>query len=297
MLDLRLLSHALALAEHGSFARAARAVHLSQPALSRSIQSLEGQLGVLVFERGRNGVELTDAGRVILNRARALVGHAEDLEREAGVLQKGNGRALRVAAGPYAARMLVAAAVARCLRGMPDFRVVATVDNWVKVAADVRDRRADIGICESSELDEQDMEIRPLKHHQAHAVARRGHPLDGRQSPNIADILKYPVALSSRIPARVLARLLPSTTTGSLPAIRCENLDIVNDILAQSDAISFMPEVLARREVAAGRLVLLDYAPPWLHTSFAVMRLKEQTHAPEAALFWDAVIAADAALA
>jgi DNA-binding transcriptional LysR family regulator len=292
MLDLRLLSQALALAEHGSFARAARAVHLSQPALSRSIQSLESQLGVVMFERGRNGVELTDAGRVILNRARILADQAADLEREAGVLRKGNGRGLRVAVGPYAAKMLVSGVVARCLREIPDFRVVVGVDNWVKVVADVRERRADIGICESSELDDRDLEVRPLRQHQACAVARSGHPLDGRKSPAVTDILRFPVALSSRIPARVLAKLLPAAV-GSLPAIRCENLDIVIDILVASDAISFLPERLARPEVEAGRLVLLDYAPPWLHTSFALLRLKEQTQTPEARMFWDAAIEID----
>ncbi|MBF2952940.1 LysR family transcriptional regulator, partial [Pseudomonas aeruginosa] len=58
MSDLRQFRHFVALAEHGHYARAAEAVNLSQPALSRSIQALEGQLGCTLVERGSRGVAL-----------------------------------------------------------------------------------------------------------------------------------------------------------------------------------------------------------------------------------------------
>ena len=61
--DLRSLGHAQALAEHASFARAAKVLHITQPALSRSIQELERRVGVRLFDRARRGVEPTEAGR------------------------------------------------------------------------------------------------------------------------------------------------------------------------------------------------------------------------------------------
>ncbi len=72
--DLRLLRHARALAEEGSFGRAARALHLTQPALSRSIQELERRTGIQLFDRNKGGVEPTDLGRVFLVHARELLG-------------------------------------------------------------------------------------------------------------------------------------------------------------------------------------------------------------------------------
>ena len=56
-MDTRHIRHFMALVECGSFARASEVVHLSQPALSRSIQELERQLGARLFDRGRFGVE------------------------------------------------------------------------------------------------------------------------------------------------------------------------------------------------------------------------------------------------
>ena len=72
-LDLRLLESAIALAHHRSYARASKALHVSQPTLSRSIAGLEDSLGVRLFDRGRGGVDPTPFGRLLLERGAALL--------------------------------------------------------------------------------------------------------------------------------------------------------------------------------------------------------------------------------
>ena len=78
MNDLRQLRHFVALAEHQHFARAAAAVHLSQPALSRSIQALEDELGQPLFERRGRGIVLTEFGRYFAGRATAILAQVEN---------------------------------------------------------------------------------------------------------------------------------------------------------------------------------------------------------------------------
>ncbi len=63
----------LKVAEEGSFTRAASEIGLSQSALSRSIARLEGELGQPLFERQTRKVVLTDAGRVLVDRARKIL--------------------------------------------------------------------------------------------------------------------------------------------------------------------------------------------------------------------------------
>jgi DNA-binding transcriptional LysR family regulator len=75
--EIRLLQAAIALAEELSFSRAAERLHLTQPALSKQIVELEGQLGFRLFERNHQIVELTDAGRVFVEEARQAVLHTE----------------------------------------------------------------------------------------------------------------------------------------------------------------------------------------------------------------------------
>lgn len=76
---LRQLQFLLALAEHGSFSRAAEATFVTQPTLSAAIKELETILGVLLVERGARGATLTPAGKVALTRARRVMTEAEDL--------------------------------------------------------------------------------------------------------------------------------------------------------------------------------------------------------------------------
>jgi LysR family hydrogen peroxide-inducible transcriptional activator len=80
---LRQLQYAVAVAEHGSFRRAAEACRVAQPSLSAQLQELEDALGVRLFERDRRAVRTTRAGEWLLPRARALLADVGGLVDEA----------------------------------------------------------------------------------------------------------------------------------------------------------------------------------------------------------------------
>ena len=83
MVDLKRLAHLVALADECHFARAADRVHLSQPAFSRSIQSIESDLGMRLFDRETGPVRPTPAGEFMIERARRLLFDARCLQRDA----------------------------------------------------------------------------------------------------------------------------------------------------------------------------------------------------------------------
>ncbi|MGD9794531.1 MAG: LysR family transcriptional regulator [Acidimicrobiia bacterium] len=76
-MDLHQLRCAVAVADHGSFTKAADALHMTQPALSYVINRLEAELGTLLFERLRRGVAITAAGRALLEPARMTLAEAD----------------------------------------------------------------------------------------------------------------------------------------------------------------------------------------------------------------------------
>ena len=79
--DLRKLRYFMAVAEHGNFSRAAEALHIAQPVLSRQIKALESELGAALLVRGRTGATLTAAGDQLARDAEPLLADAEALRR------------------------------------------------------------------------------------------------------------------------------------------------------------------------------------------------------------------------
>src|SRR4051794_36398883 len=76
-MTLQQLQYFLAAADHGSFSRAAAALHLAQPSLSEQVRRLEAELGVALFQRAGRGLTLTEAGRVLRPHAERTLEEAE----------------------------------------------------------------------------------------------------------------------------------------------------------------------------------------------------------------------------
>lgn len=94
--DLRQLRQFIAVAEHLHFGRAALALHISQPPLSRSIQDLEARLGARLLERSRRKVELTAAGAWYLEEARQILARLERAGRSVAERSAGGAGALHI---------------------------------------------------------------------------------------------------------------------------------------------------------------------------------------------------------
>lgn len=91
-MDIRQLRYFIAIAEEGSISAAAERLHVAQPSLSQQVLRLEGHLGVPLLERSSRGVTLTEAGHILLDRARAIVAaleRAADEVRQAGTVPQG----------------------------------------------------------------------------------------------------------------------------------------------------------------------------------------------------------------
>ena len=99
-MELRHLRYFIAVAEEQNVTRAAARLHVSQPPLSRQIRDLEAELGVALFDHGAKALRLTDAGRVFLVEARAVVTRAEEAVQTAKAVVSGQRGEIHVGYAP-----------------------------------------------------------------------------------------------------------------------------------------------------------------------------------------------------
>ncbi len=288
VIDLRLIQHALTLARHRNYARAAEALHLSQPALSRSIAGLEAALGVKLFDRTRQGVTATAFGERLLARGLTLLTDAAELERELKLMQGLKAGVLKIAAGLYPSELSVAPAVGRLAVRHPQLRIEMHNADWRTVIRKVLASQVDLGIMELSSA-EQDprLVIEPLPQHPGAFFCRPGHPLLKEKSPSLEDMLKFPF-VSGSVPARAgemfyrlaKAGAIDPDTGDYLPAVMVDSVTHAKAVVLGSDAVSMAPIGLLGAEVKSETLALLPFRLPWLHTNYGFAYLKERALAP-----------------
>jgi DNA-binding transcriptional LysR family regulator len=137
----------IAVADCGNFSEAAFKLDLSQPAISHAISTLEEELGVHLFARGRRGAVITPAGERILYHARQALEHLYLMEREANVYKGLHGGHVRIASFRSVATHLLPKAISQFHASFPEVAVtIIECHAFLDVEDALREARADIGI-------------------------------------------------------------------------------------------------------------------------------------------------------
>ena len=129
-LQLRQLRQLIAVAQAGSIRRAAESLAIAQPALSRSIRSLEEQLQVKLMTRGPRGIELTDYGSKLVDYAKIVETHLHFAHEEIEDMRGGKEGRVRLGIGPFEGAMIVSEAVDRFLENRPGAEVAIIEGNF-----------------------------------------------------------------------------------------------------------------------------------------------------------------------
>lgn len=304
MVDLKQLHYAVTLAKHRNFARAAEALDMSQPALSRSISGLEAELGVQLFTRGARGAEPTPVGERFLLRSALLLRDAGELEREVRLIQGAETGLLRVGGGPYAADLCVAPALGRLSARHPRLQIDFVIGSWRSLVEGLLQSRLDIAIVELGAAEhEARLHTEALPSHRALFYCRAGHPLCDERAPCIERVFSFPF-VGTNLPARVARAFYQLARSGAIdpetgdfvPPLKVDNIALAKTIAISSDAVGMAPRVLIEPEIAAARLVVLDVDAPWLHTNYGFAWLRERSLAPAAHDFIEQVHAVEAEL-
>ncbi len=176
-------------AERGSFSKAARALGISQPAVSQQLATLASALGLALFEREAGRPVLTEAGRMVAERARALVGETEALLREAeGYAEARSGR-LDFAATRTIGTHLVPTLLAGFLRDRPEVQPRVRIANTHEVARLVLSGEVLFGLVEGT-IEDPRLETRPFAHDRMRLIVPPGHLFAERSAIHAAELTR-----------------------------------------------------------------------------------------------------------
>lgn len=176
MNDLTLLQSFLQVAECGTITTAARRLFVTQPALSRRLQQLEADLGVPLLERSRQGVRLTEEGRLVQRSGRDLVERWQRMEEGARALSDLSEGSVRLGGGATAVSFLLPRAIAEFQRHFPGVLFQVKEAGSRDVERDVLEERIELGIV-TLPVSSADFEVWPLRTDRIVLVAARKHPL------------------------------------------------------------------------------------------------------------------------
>ena len=252
-----------AVARHQSFTRAAEALFLSQPAVTRQIAALENELRTRLFERLGRSVRLTAAGEVLRRYSTQILRQAA--EAEAAVADVATGAAGRLAVG--ASSTTAAYVLPQILR---KFR-----ENWsgvdlsvhtgasAQVAQMVVDGAVDIGVVTGYREQSGLIEV-PIAEYATGVVVYPAHPLarSGQVTIKAADLAGSPLILMEEGTnlRTYVDRLLSAAGVEERVTMELDNVEAIKKMIEAGLGISLLPLVTVQAEVETGRLMALPLA-------------------------------------
>lgn len=186
-----------AVAQEGTLTEAAEKLHVSASAISRQINKLESSLGTPLFNRHARGVELTEAGRLLLAYVRRAEAEGAAVREELLVSMQRKTRTLRVACAEGFARVWVPAAIANFSRQHDDVEfhldVVSSSEGTRRVAEGEADVAAVFSLGPQSRVTVEHSMPTPV----AFALVAPGHPLAAQPRATLQDLCRYKLAITA----------------------------------------------------------------------------------------------------
>ncbi len=252
-MELRDIEYFAVVAEHKSIARAAEALGLSQPALSKSLRRLELSVRAKVVKRTTTGIELTAVGAALLAQVSRLRLTMDDISREAADL--GNGRAgnLRIATNPGLTFNLITEACNALRKEAPKVTLTIMIDSRSTLVNRVRAGELDMAIVSIEPELHADLTAELLYHGKHQIYVSVHHRLAKRKQLTLADLVdeQWVMAAEGNLARQ---RLNEAFADCGLPlpkvSVTTTYLPIKLELVAMSDLLALSSDEVARQAMA-----------------------------------------------
>ncbi len=285
-MDLRQLRYLVALAEEGSFTRAAASVHIAQPAVSQQIRRLEEELGLTLVERTTRRVALTDAGELLVVRARRIMAELEAAETELQALRGMYAGHVTIGAMHTMGPVDLSLALALFSERHPNVRFTVREHSSEEMAEMLRVDELDLAFLSVTErVESHGLGLHQLVSEELVVLLPRTHRLGKRPQVRMAELADEPF-ISFRVGARLRELLISAGHQADFePRVTIETNESqrVRRLVSRGLGVAILPRSDA--EGPGADVAVATLSEPALRRDITLAWRDGRRHAPAAAEF------------
>jgi DNA-binding transcriptional LysR family regulator len=270
-MDLRQLSYFLEVANHSSFSKASKSIHLSQPTLSKMVKNLEEELGIVLLDRSTRKVELTEAGKVVQSHAQIII-NAKDhlLAAVADLTQMKVGR-FTLGLPPVIGASFFPKVIADFHKLYPNITIQLVEEGGKRIEQMLMEGAIDLGVVVLP-VDEQLFELVPIVERRLNLVMPISHPLSQRGKVRLADLcnesfilFRHEFNLHDRVKEACIRE-------GFEPQVAYESTqwDFIYELICADQGISLLPETICAR-LDPGKVSVIRSIEPNIHWNIGIV--------------------------
>lgn len=240
-MTLTQLRHMNELAKTGSFIKSSENLFVTQPALSRSIKSLEDELGAKLFDRQGRHTTLTAFGEEILRRSEVLLDLAKDIKETHRNFKNGLSGQIRIGMGSGPGALVMTKLLQHIAVHYPHLHIEVARGKTGMLIESLRARKLDALIINARSMKpSQDLKMEIIYETPGAFMVRKGHPLLKLKKVTIDDIRKYPIAstaLSEETEKTIIDRYGKDANLDNLVNIKCSEISSLVEVSQHSNTI------------------------------------------------------------
>lgn len=253
-MDIRHLAYFLETARLKSFTRAAESLYLSQPAISKAIRQLEEELGATLFDRIGKRIELTDAGRVVMEQAQSITQSFSSLSAKLGDLAELKSGHIRIGLPPMVGSSFFPKVIGAFHNRYPDVTLQVFEDGAKKIESDVADGELDIGVVVLP-LSFDVFDSFQFAEERLNLIVPQSHRLAGATNARLEELAQENFVFFREdftLHDRIINECLQA---GFQPRIVYESSqwDLISEMVAAGLGVALLPETICRQ--ASGKAV------------------------------------------
>lgn len=248
-MELKQLFYFKEVAKHKSITKAAHQIHISQPALSKSIKALEEELGTTLIIRTNKTIDLTDAGNMVLEYTKEITGLVDEMKLTLNDLTNFAVGQLNIGLPPFIGSLFFPKVMKKFHRSYPNIKLDITEYGGARVVKSVEEGEFELGVAVLP-LDEQIFDVYPIVEEEMKLIIHKNHPLSSFKEVNVKDLKEEEfIFYHEDFALNQIIRNHFFITAGFKPKILFKSMqwDLMSEMVAANLGIAILPQSICNR--------------------------------------------------